>query len=388
MTTHSYHVIQIIPSLSAGGAEQACVDIAIALKSAGHRATIVSSGGVLVRKVQEAGVEHVTRPVHSKNPVIMLANAFWLADYAKRHKADILHVRSRAPAWSVYAASRMAGIPFLSTFHAAYKFSSPIKKFYNSVMARSDRIIAISKFIARHIHDVYGVGAERIRTIPRGIDMDRLDPVQVTETRRAAMRTEWQVKDGDQIILLPGRLSPIKGHTVFIEALARMKAQNVIAVILGDDQGRTGYRQTLKELIAAKGLTDRVRMIDHTQDMPAAYSLVRLVVAPSLVPEGFGRVPVEAMAMGVPVIATNLGGYTETITNETEGALVPPHDAKALADAMDRVLSLPLPDDVTRQALRDKANRLYNKKTMIAATLDVYAECVAAKTVTHDQNAP
>jgi len=269
-------------------------------------------------------------------------------------------------------AARMTGIFFISTFHAAYKFSSGIKKFYNSVMARADKIIAISDFIAQHIRETYGVEASRICTIPRGIDMDRFNPAQVMARSRTDTRDAWRVSADDNVILLPGRLSPIKGHTVFIEALACMQRTDCVAVILGDDQGRVAYRQELKDLIAAKGLTARVRMIDHTQDMPAAYALARLVVAPSLVPEGFGRVPVEAMAMGVPVIATKLGGYIETIRDGDNGVLVPAGDAAALATAMDTLLSTPAPDAAARQALRDSVAQLYNKKTMVATTLGVY----------------
>jgi glycosyltransferase involved in cell wall biosynthesis len=372
-------VLQIIPSLGAGGAEQACIDVAAGLQAAGHKAIVVSSGGFRVAEITALGGEHIVKNVQSKNPAVMLANAFWLANIIRKHKVDIVHARSRAPAWSAIWACGMTGCSFVTTNHAAYKFSNAAKKFYNSVMVKADRVIAISEFLADHICKNYDMDASRIRIIPRGIAMDKFSPGSVDETRLDAVRRAWDTAPGERIILAPSRISPIKGQNVLIEAMASLppSCDDITAVILGDDQGRVEYRRELTDLIATKGLQWRVRMVSHCSDMPAAYSLAALLVAPSLVPEGFGRVPVEAMAMKVPVVATDLGGFSETLKDSDFGALVPPGDARHLAAAIAALLDQDpqSPDYAARaQAAHDRVAALYDTRKMVADTLKVYAE--------------
>lgn len=375
-------VLQIIPSLGTGGAEQACIDVALSLKAAGHRAIVVSSGGRRARDLEDNGVRHIKRAVDSKNPTVILNNALWLTQFIRDHHVDIVHARSRAPAWSALVATRKAPCAFVTTFHAAYKFSNPLKKFYNSVMARSDRIIAISEFVAGTIKKDYGVSNDKIRTIPRGIDLDAYMPEKITQDVREQLLETWRVTGQQPLILMPARLSPIKGQKILIDAMALLASSphNAIAVILGDDQGRAEYRHELDDLIAAHDLRDNVRIVSHCDNMPAAYSLASVVVAPSLVPEGFGRVPVEAMAMGVPVIATDLGGFIENIQPGKTGWLVPPNDAPRLADAILQVLSQ-TPEQrtiMTNAAMRIVHTR-YNKHQMIADTLAVYEELMSGK---------
>ncbi len=375
-------VLQVIPHLGAGGAEQACVDVTAGLTAAGHRALVVSAGGSRVPEIIRSGGHHIAAHVHSKNPLLMLWNALWLATVIVRHKVDIVHARSRAPAWSALWASRLTARPFVTTNHAAYKFSNPIKKFYNSVMAKGDRVIAISDFIAQQVASAYGVSRDIIRTIPRGIDLTRFDPMTIATTRTEPLHREWGVGLGQVIVLSPARLTPIKGQTTLIEAMALLPPElsHVQAVIVGDDQGRVGYRQQLQELIAVRGLQDRVKLVKHCADMPASYAMASLVVATSRVPEGFGRVPVEAMVMGVPVIATRLGGFTETISHGETGFLVDVDDPAALAQAMVDVLTMPREE---RSALIDKARRharmRYDKWKMVADTLAVYDELYKKK---------
>ncbi len=372
-------ILQIIPSLGAGGAEQACVDVASGLVAAGHHAIVVSNGGPRVAEILQAGGEHVQISAHSKNPAIMLQNALWLAKFIRAQKVSVVHARSRAPAWSAWLACKMTGCPFVTTNHAAYKFSNGIKKFYNSVMVRADRIIAISDFIDKHIQENYGIAADHIRTVPRGIDLYKFALDQVTDERRNALRQAWNVKEGAALILVPSRLSPIKGQTVLVEAMALLSQNlsNVIAVILGHDQGRVGYRQQLTDLIKARDLQDRVKLVEHCDDMPAAYSLASLVVAPSLVPEGFGRVPVEAMVMGVPIIATELGGFTETISPGATGWLVPPNDPQALALSIVKVFGQTEEErNLIIKTAMQHARALYDKNKMVADTLLVYDELV------------
>ena len=375
-------VLQIIPSMGAGGAEQACVDVTAGLVKAGHRALVISKGGHRVEEIIKAGGEHVTKPVHSKNPLVMARNAQWLKNYIREQKVDIVHARSRAPAWSALWASRKAGSAFVTTNHAAYKFSNSFKRFYNSVMVRADRVIAISDFIASHIQAHYKVGFEKIRTIPRGIDLTKFVPDKISDDRRNALRQAWGIAPGQRLILVPSRLSPIKGQSVLIEAMTQLplELRQVQAIILGHDQGRSDYRRQLAQLINDKHLQNRVKLVEHCDDMPAAYSLADLVVAPSLVPEGFGRVPVEAMIMGVPVVATDLGGFSETIRTGATGWLVPPNDPTHLAKAIAQAFELtPEERSVIIQTAQNHAKTRYSKDKMVADTLAVYTELARAK---------
>jgi glycosyltransferase involved in cell wall biosynthesis len=378
-------VLQIIPNLGAGGGEQACIDMTAGLTARCCRALVVSAGGRRVAEIARLGGEHFEQPVASKNPVKIIKNAFWLARFIRAQKVDIVHARSRAPAWSAGMAARMTKRPFVTTFNAIYKFSNPFKKAYNRSMARGDVIIAISRFVADHIREAYAIDPKKIRIIYRGIDLEKFSPARVTDEQRAALRQSWNVRDGQRLILLPARLSPIKGQALFIKAMALLSRRSpkgegglpadtdAVAVIVGDDQGREGYRRELEELIRANNLQDKVRLVKHCADMPAAYSLVDLVVMPSFVPEGFGRVPVEAMAMGVPVIASDLGATRETVVENETGWLLPPENPEKWAAAIKQALSL---SPEQRAQMAHKAVRrvqtLFNRKNMIAETLAVY----------------
>lgn len=373
------NILQIIPSLGAGGAEQAVVDINAALVQSGARSYVVSGGGNRVAEIEAAGGIHIRLRAASKNPVTMIANAYRLSALIRMHKIDVIHARSRAPAWSAWMASRLAGCPFVTTFHAAYAYDNKYKKTYNSVMARGNRVIAISNFIADHIHEEYGVSPRRIAVIHRGIDLRSFDRARVEQSRIAALRNLWQVGTDQRLVLLPARLSRIKGQMVLIEAMRLLNEQNVltdlVAVIIGADQGRTAYVDDLMGQIMSSGLQDRIKLADHCDDMPAAYALADAVVMPSLVPEGFGRVPVEAQAMGVPVIATDLGATRETILPNVTGWLIPPDDPIALAVHLRHVLSL---SETARAELAARATdhvwSCFDKTHMASATLEVYRQ--------------
>lgn len=374
-------VLQIIPSLGGGGAEQTCAEIAAGLKARGDRAIVVSSGGARVKDVVAAGGEHIERDVATKNPIRIMNNAVWLRDLVRRERVDIVHVRSRAPAWSAWLASRAAPCNLVTTFHAAYKFSLEPKRLYNSAMARGDKIIAISKFVGEYIRNSYKVPSEKIRVIYRGIDLRKFSPLNIDDEKRKTLRTAWGVEENNRIVLVPGRLSRIKGHELFIKAFALLcdapGTENVCAVIVGDVQGRTGYREELKKLIEDKGISQKVKMIDHCSDMPTAYSLADFVVVPSLVPEGFGRVAVEAMAMGVPVIASDLGATRETIKDGTTGWLLPPENPQAWADVMLKALNLtPGTRKHMSSSARNRVESMFSQKQMVDATLAVYDEII------------
>jgi glycosyltransferase involved in cell wall biosynthesis len=377
-------VLQIIPALGAGGAEQAVVDINAALIQHGDASFVVSQGGVREAEIVAAGGTHIRLSAASKNPRTIIANSQKLAALIREQKIDIIHARSRAPAWSAWLAARQTGCVYMTTFHAAYAFNNPLKKFYNRVMTRGEHIIAISDFIAQHIKTHYGVAADKITTIYRGINLERFDRQDVTLERITALRSLWKLADGQRVVLLPARLSRIKGHTVLIEAMRLLaeqgEAEDAVVVMIGAEQGRTQYVKDLWNQIISNRLRDRVVLADHCDDMPAAYALADLVVVPSLVPEGFGRVPVEAQVMGVPVIASDLGATRETIIPDVTGWLVPPDDAPALAEKMHLALKL-LPAERARLAQQAVAHARshFTLTKMVQETLAVYQRVLTDK---------
>jgi len=374
-------VLQILPALGkGGGVERGTIEIARAISEAGGRALVVSAGGAAVHEVARAKGEHFTLPVDSKNPLVMRANVGRLMRLIREEGVDIVHARSRAPAWSACAAARKTGTPFVTTFHGTYGAGNPFKRKYNSVMTKGDRVIAISAFIAGHIRQKYGVPSQKIRVIHRGVDLEWFDPAKVPATRVATLAQQWRLGDGLPVVMLPGRLTRWKGQTVFLEALSLLGHKDMRCVLVGSDQGRTDYRHELEDLIEKYGLSSVVRIVDHCADMPAAYMLTDVVVSASTDPEAFGRVVPEAQAMGRPVIASDHGGARETVIEGKTGWLTPPGDAEALAGAIDRVLRL---KPEARQALADRAianvRENFSKDSMCAKTLEVYNEVLNLK---------
>ncbi len=324
MARHLPTILQIIPSFVAGGAEQGCVDVAQALLRQGWRALVASSGGAMVPRLEKIGAQHITLPLASKNPVQMWRNVLALKQLIETENVSIIHARSRAPAWSAYLAAQLAHVPFVTTFHAAYKFKTPIKKAYNSVMAKGVRVVAISQFIAQHIQQNYAVPESRVRLIYRGLDPEYFNPDSVSFARVQALNSAWHISPEQVVVLCPGRLSPIKGQSLAIKAFAgAQKPANAVLVLLGPDQGRTAYAQQLQQLAQQLGVAENVRFVASCSDMPAAYLRAQLVLMPSQVPEGFGRVPIEAMAMQRPIIASALGAVAETIQHEQTGWALP-----------------------------------------------------------------
>jgi len=373
-------VLQVLPRLVVGGAERGTVDVAIAIQRAGGIAIVASEGGPMVHELERARAKHVKLPLARKNPYTIWRNAGRLARVIRQNKVDIVHARSRAPAWSALWAARRTGVRFMTTYHDTYSASSAWKRRYNSVMAKGQRVIAISEFIADYLRDLYGLGAGVLRTIPRGVDLSRFDPARVPAERKIKLTHDWNLPDDRPIILMPARLSRKKGHKVLIEALAKLKRTDICCIMVGDDGRQTSYRTSLLELIHECQLEGIVRLLPQTADMPAAYSLAAVVVAPSIKPEGFGRVPVEAQAMGRPVIASDVGGFRETIVNGLTGLLVPPGDSGRLSVALASALDLGAED---REALAAEAianiQAKFTREHMCAATLDVYRELVGTR---------
>lgn len=374
-------ILQVVPALgTGGGVERGTIEIAQAIVAAGGRSLVASSGGARVHELKRVGAEHVELPVHSKNPLVMYANVGRLARLIKAEGVDIVHARSRAPAWSAYYAAKRGGVPFMTTFHGTYTAGSALKRRYNAIMTKGERVIAISRFIGGHVHQNYGVPPGRIRIIHRGVNLERFDPARVTAERVAMLAGQWRLGDGLPVIMLPGRLTRWKGQTVFIEAVRKLGRRDIRCLVVGSDQGRLEYRQELENLVHEHSLGDIVRIVDHCDDMPAAYMLTDVVVSASTDPEAFGRIVVEAQALGRPVVASDHGGARETVIEGETGWLYPPGDAEALTRALDRVLSL---GRETRAQLAAKAihnvRENFSKAAMCAKTLDVYKEILQSR---------
>jgi len=374
------HILQVLPSLAGGGVERGTIDVAAAVVKAGGKATVVSAGGHMVRELERAGAKHIAMRVDSKNAVTMWRNVRPLAALIESAGVDLVHARSRAPAWSARAAARRGGVPFVTTFHGTYNFSNWFKKRYNAIMGSGDRVIAISEFIADHVKTHYRVPADRIEVIHRGVDLDIFAPQAVPVPRILAMAERWRLPDGVPVLMLPGRLTRWKGQTVFLDALARIGEAECMGVIVGGDQGRTSYREELEERIKALGLESRVRLVGDTNDMAAAFMLADIVVSASTDPEAFGRIVVEAQAMGRPVIASNHGAASETVIEGVTGWLVTPGDPEALATAIRNALGI---SEEQRRAIayaaENHARGKFAKDTMCAKTLALYQRVVAER---------
>lgn len=372
-------VLQVLPSLVTGGVERGTIEIAQALTAAGYKAVVASSGGPMVRELTRCGAVHVELPMGAKNPLVMRSNVARLEAVIREHQVDIVHARSRAPAWSALAAAKNTGAHFVTTFHGTYNLGGfGLKHFYNSVMTKGERVIAISEFIAEHMRRVYGTPPEKIRVIHRGVDLAKFDPVRVSAERIIQLAHRWRLPDGFPVITLPGRLTRWKGQEVLIRALAELGRHDVRCLLVGSDQGRTGYRQELTDLIRRLGLTDVVHIVDECNDMPAAYMLTDIAVSCSTDPEAFGRVVVEAQAMGRPVIASDHGAPRETILPGRTGWLTPPGDHVALAGALDRFLKLsPEQRGDMAQLAQSFVRANFTKEAMCERTLAVYEEVLS-----------
>ncbi len=345
--TSNLKVLQVIPKLGYGGAETGCYDIAHYLPENNCGSFIVTSGGDLLKFVNKKKVKIIKLPVQSKNPLIIFINFLVLVWIILINNISIVHARSRAPAWACFFATKITGRKFVTTFHGTYNFNNKIKKFYNSVMVRSDLIIAGSNFIFSHIkknYSKYFDTKKRLLVIFRGVNVDYFDPTTKLDIDEDKLLKEWEIKKDKKIILLPGRLTEWKGHEMFIEAInlsnIELGYESFYAVILGSDQGRNLYKKKLIRLIEQYRMTNQIKFIDHCKDMALAYKVSDIVVSASIEPEAFGRVSVEAQSMEKPIIASNIGGSNETIIDEKTGFLFESNNPKSLSQKILKTLSL------------------------------------------------
>ncbi len=345
--TFNMKVLQVIPKLGYGGAETGCYDIAHYLSENNCGSFIVTSGGELLKFVDKKKVKVIRLPVHSKNPLLILFNSLVLVGVILLNDISIVHARSRAPAWSCFLATMITGRKFVTTFHGTYNFNNNLKKFYNSVMVRSNLIIAGSNFIFSHIKDNYSKYLDvkkRLLVIFRGINVDYFDPTTKLESDEKKLLKKWEIEKDKKIILLPGRLTAWKGQEIFIEAInlvnIELGYEAFYSVILGSDQGRDMYKKKLIRLTEQYRMNKQVRFIDHCKDMALAYKVSDIVVSASIEPEAFGRVAVEAQSMEKPLIASDIGGSNETVVDEKTGFLFESGNAKSLSQKILKVLNL------------------------------------------------
>jgi len=373
-------IIQVLPSLLSGGVETGTIDIAKALVDQGHRALVVSSGGPMVQQLESVGAQHIQLPVHSKNPYLIWKNALRLKEIVRDNKVDLIHARSRAPAWSCYWATKGTDIPFMTTFHGTYGHHSKLKRWYNAVMLRSDQTIAVSNFIAKHIQTIYPNRQQAIQVIHRGIDTDKFNPQSVSSDEMNGLKQLWGIDEDKLLLMLPGRITRWKGHSVLIEALSKIDSSQLICLMVGDDQGKTQYRQELDKLIKQHHFEKQIKFVGACQNMPTAYTLADIVISASTDPEAFGRVACEAQAMNCLVIATAHGGSQETIADCQRDLLCLPSDANSLAKSLAKAIKqIQENNEAVFSKSRAHIAQHFSLKKMCQDTLTLYAKQLDCK---------
>jgi glycosyltransferase involved in cell wall biosynthesis len=372
-------ILQVVPTLVCGGVERGTLDLALYLKNQYVKSFVASAGGPLVRLLEEKGIPHITLNLKSQNPWVIYKNIKKLIEIIHEEQVTILHVRSRAPAWSVYFAAKKCGVPFISTFHGAYGTKPFWKKMYNRMMTKGKYVIAVSQFIQNHLQTDYQVPLEKIRLIYRGIDLEAFNPQLVSAEKTRALRTKWHVLSSEKVILIPGRIRRRKGIHVVLKALKEMCLPHWKVLIVGGNLlPTTPYEKELDHQIKRHHLENKVFFVGSHEDMPAVYTLADVVISSSLIPESFGRVTAEAGAMGIPVIATAHGGSCEIVVPGETGWLYSPYDTKALTFLLEKALTLS-PEERAKLALKARSHisENFSKDHMCAETLKVYRDSMA-----------
>ncbi len=379
-------ILQIIPRLGSGGAEKTTLDIARAIVENQWASIVVSEGGRLVESLQKQGSTHIKMSAASKNPIKIVFNALRLVSIIRQKNISIIHARSRAPAWSALLASRICGIPLVTTYHGAYKQSTKIKALYNSIMVRSSIAIANSNWTSNLIRSRYPNRDLKIQTVYRGTDFDEFDKAAVNHTRQQNMRDMWRVEESQVIILNLARITELKGQRTLVEAIPAILGSNPDAVIVfaGDDQGHSGYRQELEKRCAELGVSQNVRFPGHCEDPAAAFSISQVTVVSSHQPETFGRVAVEAQALGSLVVVSDLGGAGETVLSPPivdekyrTGWKIPAKDVLAMQSVIVEVLQI---DAKNQQRITQNARlhvvEKFSTQRMCSETIKIYESLI------------
>lgn len=369
-------VLQVLPELQHGGVEWGTVQIAEALKQNGYTGFVASCGGRLVYELDKLKIKHFTLPLKTKNPLKMYLNSLKLAKIIKENGINIVHARSRAPAWSAYWAAKRTGVKFMTTFHGTYGLGPKgMKKFYNKVMTFGQLIIAISKHIRSHMLQNYTVDESKIRLIPRCVDIEKFSPAAVTQERIIRAIADNNLPEDRPIISLVGRITRWKGQHILVEAMSKIKHKEAYALIIGSDQGRVKYTKGLKETAESLGVADRIQFIGESFDIPALLMVSDIVLSTAVEPEAFGRAAIEGQAMGKIVLASDIGGSLENVVDGVSGRLFRSNDAQALAEAIDWALDLPAEErkKISAAAIKNVRDN-FTKKQMCDKTIAVYNE--------------
>ena len=376
----NYSVLQVLPHLDSGGLVSGAIEISKALTEKKLGSYIASSGGSRSHEVVRNGAKIFNIPVNSKNPFKMYRNISRIKRLIIENNINIIHARSRAPAWSAKFASNIMNIPFVTTFHGTYGISTNLKKKYNSIMTNADKVIAISDFIAKHITKEYGTDSNKIRVIPRGVDLSVFNPLKVREAKLYEIANKYNLNSDMNHILLPARMTRWKGHELFIDAISMIKKENITCMFVGDFQNKGSYVKELEQKIKNLGLTNKFRFLGHQSDMAAVYKLADVVVSASTKPEAFGRVVAESLAMGRLTIAVNHGGGPEIIKNQETGWLFKAGNARDLSKKLLLALSQTQEDriKISNKSISLIKNK-YDIKFMCDKTLELYDELIAEK---------
>lgn len=375
---HKKTILQVVPSLVSGGVERGTLDVAKTLVDNNYRSMVISSGGALVPNLLSSGSEHIKMRVASKNPLTIYRNYKTMLDIINKHQVDLIHARSRAPAWSAYKAAKETGASFITTFHGIYNFSTPLKKLYNSIMVKGERVIAVSNFVKQHILEHYNAIPENIRVINRGVDYNYFNPANVTPELLAKFKTKYNISRNKPIILLPARMTAWKGHMTLIEALYLLKGEDFCCLIVGDLSKHPAFTQRLQRRITELKLQSKVQIFGPEADMMGLYAFSDIVLSTSVEPEAFGRVVIEAQSMEKLIIATNIGGAAETIIDELNGFHIKPGDAHDLADKIRyclNILGMTKGNNIVKDA-RESAIKNFSLDQMMKKTLAVYRELI------------
>lgn len=373
-------ILQIIPSMEIGGAERTVLEITAFLKNTNYTSLVLTSGGKLIKDLEKLNIEVVQYPIDKKNPLLIIKNIIELKKLFIEKNIDLIHVRSRAPAWSAIFAARSLKIPIVTTWHGHVSNSSWFKKKYNSIMHKGNALIANSNYTAENINKIYKIDKDKIDIIPRGVNTEKFKASNFSDEEKINIKKEWKVFDQNKIILLlPARLTRWKGHEVVIKAIGLLKNEeffkNIVCLFAGNQKGSERYIQNLKETIASLSLDDKIKLIGQVENMPLAYQVSNIILSPSIQPEPFGRIPIEAQASGKIIISSNAGAVKETIKSgqDSTGFKVKPNNSEELAHQIKLVIKMKDEDlqEIKKRAILNVKNN-FSLETMCKKTLEVY----------------
>ena len=373
---HKKTILQVVPSLNSGGVERGTIEIAKKIVETGNNSIVISSGGKLTPQLEESGTKHIYLNVASKNPFIMWFNIKKIVDIIKKYNVDIVHVRSRAPAWSCYKAAQAAGIKLLTTFHGIYNFNNSIKKYYNSIMTKGKKVVAVSNFVKEHIIQNYEIDERKIKVIHRGVNHQEFDKSKVSDQAIEEYKDKYNLPQNTPILLLPSRVTRWKGHLTLIDALNEIKDLNFYCIMVGDLSKHPKYVEEVRDRIYKYKIQNRLQLFGNEPDMVRLYAISDVVLSTSVEPEAFGRTIIEAQAMEKVVIATNIGGACETIENEKTGFHFEPGQHMQLAEKIKYVLSILGTNEHKRitNCARKSIIEKFSLDLMLQQTISIYDE--------------